>query len=388
MTDLNPKRTILILKGTHPPMEATESFLKNRDWSVFSTTDIKEAITYVAEKKPVYILISIDHPHPKITMLPQIFKQACGAVIIAFAESTSTYSEGILVGLTAADHRVFAPATGPAVERCINKHLLEKNKRLKDPISEESVPTSPSIPNWIPLQNNFDSFPAAEKHNDSFIAACVKQAFSEVCLLPENTLNEINKILKAKSATCFIVESAQYSGYLLAAQAGATYPDKKFAWKFQNNLMASLKAKGAPTTENENIDVVLQDVEFKQLADHSAEFSEKSVYLGNEVAIAFFPRKEVKVKIEKSEIENMVKIKMEDLIGDRVVDFDIFIYLQTNNKIILCTGKGNVFCEKQRLRFIEQGRTYLHVQMDDIKSVSKYYVESYLNKLAVAISKK
>ncbi|MBC7467637.1 MAG: hypothetical protein H7256_16720, partial [Bdellovibrio sp.] len=102
---------------------------------------------------------------------------------------------------------------------------------------------------------------------------------------------------------------------------------------------------------------------------------------GKDISIAFFPRKDVKIKLENSEVPEMAKVKIDELLGDRIIRFDLFIFLKENNKLILVTAKGTIFRQSQRTRFIDQGQTHLHVRKTELNLVAQYFAETYLNDL-------
>lgn len=388
MTDNSLAKTIVVLKADSSSLEAAETFLTNRGWRIFSTTDVRKATSLVLEKRPSYILLSIDHPSKKLEMLPEIFKQS-SSTVIAFAETKSSYSENKLIEFAGADYRAFAPVTGPSVERCVNKHLQDSQKKLNEVASDKII--SPTEAHWASLENNRSEqgkiiqFENANQANQ-FLVDCMKKSFYEACALAPRSTDKTSGSIVSSSALCFVVNSPKLSGYLLATQSGQPPLDKNFTSVFEDKFKYELGERGGSAKINDKLPVDLKEVEFNLWADHSAEFLEKSSCNGSEIMIAFFPREEAVLAVEDSEVANMARIDINDLVGNRIVDFDLFIFLPTNNKVILCAAKGSLFCEKQRLRFIKQGRTHLHVQKEDIKAASRYYIESYLNNLVDGFS--
>ncbi|MFZ3229204.1 MAG: hypothetical protein WA160_03280 [Pseudobdellovibrio sp.] len=464
MSDASATKTMLILKSTATSIASAEAFLKNRDWEIFSTSDIKEAITYAMEKKPDYLLIGVDHSNTKIAMVPKILKQSSEITVIAYTEKHGLSSAQILNDFLA-DYRVTPPTTGPAIERCVNKHLRDLQKKTEqkheptisssnnsssnDIISvrggnksnsvskfsqsadanenieqsgnssgisyspthyNQADPSSSSInfnasenlannPNpeapaetdsesfagWTPVPINNSELKNKAKNKkgrnpDSLIAVCTEQSLTEVA--QDNTLpEEVINALANSNAACMIIESPRFSGYLIAMLNNNFHPSEEFIQNFQKKLYLFLTEKGERVSENKSLEVKIKDVEFSQWAEHSADFLKTTIHKNDEIAIAFFPREKPQVQLEKSEIADMDVIRIDDLAGDRIVQFDVFIYLKTNNKVLLCTAKGKVFCGKQRMRFIQQGMTHLHVQKVDAEIIAKYYAENYLNDL-------
>jgi AmiR/NasT family two-component response regulator len=120
------RKSILIIKSPSgaKSIVAAETFLRNREWVVASTTNIKDALTYVIHHKPSFVLIAVDHPTKKIRTLPKLLVSSFPVCVIAFTESSSTQTYKMLVD-SGCEYRINPPLTGPAVERTVNKYLKD-----------------------------------------------------------------------------------------------------------------------------------------------------------------------------------------------------------------------------------------------------------------------
>ena len=443
MSDKYPPRSMVILKSEAHGLMATEAFLKNREWQLFVTADLKEAVTYAMEHKPSYFFISVDQNNSKIEMLPKILRQSMSVTIIAFSEK-NTPNTTIALADFVADYKIPAPMTGPAVERCVQKHHRDLEKanaessstkghgllRQDDEIHIKSGPKGESEvqiqkglrgdshlakPSEIQTKasaiiekpetgniktRNFNNPTArletkagsgADSNSklkaistlnpDRMFKEITKQLLCELPKLQKNLPTEVRMSIIDANAACIVIESLRFSGYLVVTQANKQPPTKKFISLFKDKLAALLAAK-TPSIENAlSHEVQLHDVEFHQWAQQAANFIESSVYNGMGISIAFFPRHPARVPIEKSEFSDMARVKIDDIAGDSVVNFNLYIFLKYNQKMILCTSKGGVFSAKQRTRFIEQGQTHLHVRNEELEELSKYYAQTYLNSL-------
>jgi hypothetical protein len=155
--------------------------------------------------------------------------------------------------------------------------------------------------------------------------------------------------------------------------------DQAFIDSVKTKLFKFLKENGEEVKDGDGMEIKIKQVDFEPWALEYAEFLRKSVHEGNEVAMAFFPRRPIKAILEDSHHKDMAKIQLNELDGDRQVEFDLYVYLPTNNKYVLYTPKGGVFYNKQMDRLKKQGVTHMHVQKDAVAAISKYKAQNYLN---------
>jgi hypothetical protein len=128
-------RSIVILKSTALGMKNAENFLTNRNWLVFSSHKIQEAVAQVMQKNPKYVLIAADHPNKKVQKLPIFLKQTLDVSIISFTESTK--KDIIAAMQEISDHNIHPPVSGPSIERMLLK--IKKDGDHKDDVAKESA---------------------------------------------------------------------------------------------------------------------------------------------------------------------------------------------------------------------------------------------------------
>jgi len=108
-----------------------ETFLRNRNWIVGSSVNLREALAYIIQKKPKYVLISADHPNKKVRMLPKMLVQAFPVRVIGFAEKGSGNSTKNLLEMNL-EYNLYPPVSGPAIERMILKMLKDDELRAQN----------------------------------------------------------------------------------------------------------------------------------------------------------------------------------------------------------------------------------------------------------------
>lgn len=120
--------SIFILKSQAGTLAQAENFLKNRNWIVGNSTNLREALAYIIQKKPQYVFLSADHPNKKVRMLPKMLSQAFPVKVIGFAEKSTGLSQKQLNEM-ALEYNLYPPVSGPAIERIILK--IKKDEEVK-----------------------------------------------------------------------------------------------------------------------------------------------------------------------------------------------------------------------------------------------------------------
>lgn len=604
---------VVILKSKATSLKGAEQFLRNRQWQIISTTNLREAIAAVIQKQPEFIMIAADHSNRKVRMLPKLMGQAFPVKVIGFVESSTNSSMAVLheMGL---EYNVFPPVSGPAIERTILKlkkdeerREAEKQKAIADgtymneingptvvsgeglssardmltklagsdddhssdptvsgpghttgnesgiwqkgagmgdshSADQDSTDTSHAgsqgsaagyVPgsapgsdsghggsgigympqqqtpgadghsnNFIPNSNhpnghhgtNGSNHPNASQSgqdgeaggfhnpynsswstdengnplpshgqrrpqqvpgspgytgdmdgppqpgqpghdnegpidsskgsastrnkkdapimehdavdlrktrqvptyiqdptqypdNSSLIVKGAQTALDESVHVA-NPLSEFNEIKIATNVACITINSPRFSGYLVAALGADRKIDEDFMTTVKERLFSFLRANGEIIKDDEGMSLKLEEVEFEEWAISQADFLRKSVHGNDEIAMAFFPSKETSVKLEQSVSQKMLQMNLEELKDDTVVEFDLYIYLPSNQKYLLYTPQGKKLGGNQRGRLREKGVTHMHLRKESAGQVKRYRAQTYLNDMISQYKKK
>lgn len=493
MSEENIKNSLLIIKAKETSLTSVESFLRNRDWKIHSTTNIKDALVYISQQQPQFVMVCIDHPNQKIRKLPKVLTQAFPVNIIAFTEGTSASSYSLL-NASAIEYMIYPPVTGPAVERTVNKFFKDQqtkqnaqaharaggaagedgvisirgdslNHSTKDahsilanmlgedapelaimtghkasdmgssaegigagaakeaqaqgagmganhsansqgpgaghmhtahPGLEDSDSSDyrshqsrkKSAGHWAPLPQKapakkdrltpeeLESHPKANK-SESIILKGTKAALETSCKI--TSFEKSQSIEESTNVACIVVESARFSGYLITAMGKNKKLDDHFLKKVRERLFKFLKENGEDIKEGDSMDLKIKQVPFEDWALEYAEFMRKSIHDGNEVAMAFFPRPDIKTEYQESHAEEMASIKIDEFQGDTNVEFNVYIRLPRNDKYILYTPRGGMFYNNQKERLRNQGIMQLHIMKAELPDVDKYRAQNFLN---------
>lgn len=123
-------KSMLIIKSDLNSLKGVEQFLKNREWQLFSTNQMKDAILFLTRNKPSFVLITVDHSNPKIKKLPKIISSTFPCCVMVYAEKSATASFKQLMD-SGVEYKINPPVTGPAIERAVNKFIRDQEQAGK-----------------------------------------------------------------------------------------------------------------------------------------------------------------------------------------------------------------------------------------------------------------
>ncbi|HPI41599.1 MAG TPA: hypothetical protein PLJ21_12395, partial [Pseudobdellovibrionaceae bacterium] len=223
--------------------------------------------------------------------------------------------------------------------------------------------------------------------NETLISKGVQHAI-ELKTNLENPVPVHSTLTKNTNIACIIVESPKFSGYLIAAMGSDRKMDNAFTRMLQRRLFEFLKSKGEQVSDQDVLNLKLQEVEFQDWSIEQADFLKKSIHEGSEIAMAFFPIDDTNVKLRESKSEKMAKISLKDLKPDTTLEFDLYLHLEANDRYILYTPQDGVFHASQKERLMAKGITDLHLRKDAVNNVKKYKAQNYLNEKIEAYKNK
>ena len=536
-TDKNEEhsQSVFIIKKSQNSLRQAETYLKHRNWNLRVAFDIKHALVAILKDPPKYIIISVEHPHPKVLLLPKIIAQVLKCVVIPYAESNSPLVLSKL-NEVGSEFILFPPVSGPAIERVIKRVILkekeplsEKNKVFsssgmgvdskdshtfiakggntveeddiaikgarealakmfsdeddtlpgvlghlessgiqnhktdlmiqkgldgrtnahldagsksevmsssqssakkgqdhhshKDNTAEpnhyngqESTSSSAEHRNSLNKKNNSRDFSidqpdsingqsydtktrkqlpkltmgelsisvdtaisSIKEEENSILIQSSKQAIEKTVKFDQEKQEEAHPIGVATNVSCIIVQSVRFNGYLVVAMGKNQRIEESFMKMLKKHLFKFLKDNGEKLSDEEQMQLKLEPVEFQDWAIEHADFLRKSIHNGNEVAMAFFPSTEIQIPLEPGKDKDMYTVDLINLRGDLKMEFDIYIHMPINNKYILFTPKGGVLYSHQKDRLLKKGIQKMHLHKNSIKDVKKYTAQNYLN---------
>lgn len=612
-------KSMLIIKSDPNSLKGVEQFLKNREWFLGSTHQMKDAILFLVKNKPSFVLITVDHPSPKMRKLPKIISSAFPACVMVYAEKATTASFKLLMD-SGVEYKINPPVTGPAVERAVNKYIRDQEQASRqkgeaissdpnkssfdfqvevksgesgnhgsniayqggpgsaagggagsisggdaggadslamrllaqlnddhdtshapgslggsgggasgthgenksphggvinfqsktadanpdltpearaalemgtkkrkqfdaqgneinlDPGSAQAQELSlnqgktgngqelgveagkktagelavnakkdkeeaedvligtarkrkgnsndPEMPNpeqgadlYVPTQELKNKNPLGEQtkatgkqdiiigkeidnpdlkkkksepdslriksdgyfEKESVFVKGVNQALDDTVVKGNG---EVLENLEDNShLACITVESAKFSGYLVAALGKDKRIDNQFVDLIKVKLLKFLRDNGEPIENDTSLQLKVKRVDFEGWALEYAQFLRKSVHKGDEVAMAFFPYADAQTKVGESAEASMVSVKTDEIQTETPLEFNMYIYLPSNKKYILYTPEGGKFLKEQKARLMRQGVSKMHIQKGDVQNLGKFKAQNHLNSL-------
>jgi len=211
-----------------------------------------------------------------------------------------------------------------------------------------------------------------------FVKGVVKSVDETVDKIPD----EIQERLEdSTQLACIVVESAKFSGYLVAALGKDRQVDDEFLSLVQSRLVSFLRDHGESVGTDHNLQLKVKSVDFEAWSLSQAEFLKKSLHKGTEVAMAFFPVENARTKVGESVADDMVSVQTHEIQTDVPLEFNLYVYLPTNKKFVLYTPERGTLLHEQRDRLVQNGVHSLHIRKNDVQNLSKFRAQNHLNGL-------
>jgi len=219
-------------------------------------------------------------------------------------------------------------------------------------------------------------------NHDSIIVRGAQQALDESVIVKNK--NKPEAVKQASNLACITIQSPKFSGYLVCALGKNKKADKSLMDAVQKRLFAFLKNNGEKVEEKDTMNLQIQQVDFTDWALEQAEFLRKSIHDGDEIAMAFFPTKDIDVQLEESASQKMVQLDINELKTDVPLEFDLYIFMPENNKYLLYTPQGQPLQGGQKGRLSEKGITHMHLRKETAHNVKKFKAQNFLNEKIAA----
>ncbi|MGZ3825193.1 MAG: hypothetical protein ACXVCR_09580, partial [Bdellovibrio sp.] len=307
------------------------------------------------------------------------------------------------------------PITGPAIERTAHKFFKDlqlKKSPLNSPAEDETSPSTDMVnnifqhlknenefdqteatvikkegPHWIPQEKDshrkrttpleLEKNPRSIK-KDTIVYRGTKEVLDRFCKTSLDFDNS-EPLENSSNLSCIVLECSGGSGYLVAAMGKDRSIDETFMKQIKENLYYFIWENGETVHDHDLLNLKIKSVPFEKWSLLQAEFVRKSIHGYYEIAMAFFPRKDVNLKLNPSKTNDLFSVQIEEIKTDVELDFNLYIYLRQNDKYLLYTPRGVALRAEQKERLIMQGMTHLHILNFEIKDFNKYRAQIYLN---------
>ncbi len=211
-----------------------------------------------------------------------------------------------------------------------------------------------------------------EKSVNNAIALAMKsevQSFEAPILIDE-----------VSNLTVSVIKSSRFKGYLVSGQA-SDVSNPKFMKKVFDNLGKEMEAQNeALSTLCGVLELKLDAVPFKKWTKEKADFVIQSQIGNEEILFAFVPVEDLPQNFID---EDLVPVPIERFEEDKILYFDIFIYMPMNNKHILYLRNGAVFTKLSKDRLKSYNTKVLYVKKADENLFFAYSARNVFEKTPV-----
>lgn len=128
---------IMIVAKNAKPLSQASAFLTRRGWPTTAVSNLSQAIELAAEKKPDFVLVSLNHANPAMPRFIDLVQTTFNSTVVAFAENMDTASNQKL-NKSNFKYKVFGQMSGPNLHRSLRRILAEKYNIGGDDHKEEN----------------------------------------------------------------------------------------------------------------------------------------------------------------------------------------------------------------------------------------------------------
>ncbi len=126
-TTENPIK-LFILKVKPRNLLPAEQYLTHRNWSVWSSSLLRDLLLNISQKKPDFVLLPCDFPNKKIKILPKVLMQAFPIQVIGYTESQQPSVLNQLKDMNL-EYILYPPISGTTIERMVFRIQRDLQKR-------------------------------------------------------------------------------------------------------------------------------------------------------------------------------------------------------------------------------------------------------------------
>ncbi|MCX7978388.1 MAG: hypothetical protein N2578_05235, partial [Bdellovibrionaceae bacterium] len=344
----------------------------------------RDALRWIADNHPTFVMIPLSHTDGDPTKLARLLRQTFHLCTIMY-EETNTLESFSRVKDSNEAYRLLPPISGPAIERVVNRYLRNLQLRLIQAGVRSSV---------IRLSSDASSEGIFSFHNgaaDDKESLGIKTIYPSIKTKPELlegvekafrlTFNGEGPVKSSVQETCFTscfrIQSPGLSGYLLLA-SGERNLDPEIKGSLLKNFQFSMKRLGAEPDRIDFFEFSHPPVNFIAWAYRDAAFIRRAVHSGVEVAMAFFHGEISFSGPRKNQEGKMRPIRLEELDSQQVLEFDLYLRLELNNRFIKLVREGDTLESHRKNRLALKGIGELFFCEEDREKVDRYRAENYL----------
>ncbi len=399
------EKSLLLLKATENTLIPLEKQLRAMGWMVRSTSSLNEALGHLLKAKPTFVMVSLDHGQRGVRFLPQILVKNFPVATFLFSESGRAQAFAEYTNLELYP-RLKLPLTARSVEHDLLFFMSEEaDQLLMDPTgstilrpgahkdwSDPSVLQSAQtlvkalLPPSTKVRTDLAKMPAVivvQEPSKGAAPSDVRKVLEPAMLreavhmsVDPGESTDVQVLQKTEVANCLPLENGGAPGYFVIVRAQDKDLDEGLKAKIANFILG---AQSKVVAGQDWQSVKLDAVNFQEWAKKDAQFVEKVVHEGEEIAFAFFPMAKALPEMQISTQPELARLALSELKDGTKADFEMSIYLPANQKFLFYIARGAEFGVEQRQRIERLGIDQVHVPVGQWPQVEAYLTQVGLN---------
>ncbi len=433
---------VMIIAKNPKALVASAAFLTRRGWPTTVFSNIAQAVEVAAEKKPDFVLISLNHQNPAMPKLIELMQTTFGATCVAFMENQDAASSQKLTKANY-QYKVFGQMSGPNLHRSIRRILGEKlnfdadseessssrgadnisikggsaadggvmfQKGVHSTKSEESEEILSSgkykmsktnrhslkdlaATGLRPIENPWANLPAAEEksHTDATDAYLNQAPVSPELAIEKAVQTALERICQPggispepvehiESVGVFPVDSPNLPGYLVLAWPKQEMRAEEAFFKLaQETLKTAFQEMDVQAHLELGFFVEIPQVDFVKWVSEKATFKISLSHRERELGVAFFATKKPLPKAQPVDGNSMYSIGVDQISTERPVTFKAYLHFKKNKKYFLYLRNGRQLQPEQQKRLKESKVKDFYMKSVDIENLRSFLAASYLS---------
>lgn len=401
MISQKPEISLFFIISPKYNIAAIESFLRKRNYVVNTESDIKAGLMKLIEVQPDFVFIALDHPNPKISVLPQVIEQCLTTNVIPFLHGSAKDEIKKLDDCTLI-HKIFPPMSGPAIERMTLKlgpQLTEVEKKKQRDQNMDLV-----LNGYLAQLNDQQGFKvdgasASKEHasrlksKNSFYADSGKKQIN-----PKQKLNlqadferRIQPYLKdiletfqsspsidkqSKTIYCLLIQSEAWSGHLMA-YSNVTLDSHLLEPVFKNWVTQEFRYLG-PHDSHVFFEIEINLRDFKVWAENKSEYFQSLKVNDAELMMSFIGIEPSELLMEFDEEQDLIEVDLDLITLNTDLGMKLFLHLPENKKYLLYTPLHQQMSRAQKQRLQENKVEKLYTPVEYENEVQKLKMKKYL----------
>ncbi len=365
---------VAILAASPGHLQPIVRYLEKRTWTVKTFDAFNELAKYLIDNKPDYVLLSFSIQLPEITKYPQIIGNKFKVPVIPFGESTDNHTVGLLRAF--GHDALLPPISGPLVYSKIAGHASGGySAKIHMHSTPQPEPTIEVKSHKSAAPGNLNLNRTYKEEEKQFFGQ-LENSLSSAC----DTRNAVETpVAKTKKLTVLPIADGMFTGMLVFVMGDEDSVDPMLINNMREKLgglNTFIKFDGIMT---KSLSVEIDEVDFNIWTSHKARFVSRAEHRGKEVMMAFFEMDKKLVEIGPSIDPKMAKINVESITPNVAIDFDAYLYLQSNQKFLKYLHSGTRVSPTQLHSLKEREIDSFHIDKGDQSTYHAYVAKNYLN---------